>query len=74
LGSKRVFPPLRSLLSWKVESSLVPVDGGSDVVAGEGLLDERGEVGVAAVEKETVEGLVLDFEFEALGAVGEGVQ
>ena len=37
----------------------------------EGLLDERGEVGVAAAEEEMIEGLVLEFGLEALGAVGE---
>ena len=47
---------------------------GGDVVGGEGLLDEGGEVGVAAAEEEMVEGLVLDFELEALGAVGERVE
>ena len=45
--------------------------GGGGGVEAEGLLDERGEIGVAAVEEEVGERLILDFEFEALGAVGE---
>ena len=52
----------------------VGVDGGGDVVGGEGLLNDGVEVGVAAAEEEMVEGLVLDFELEALGAVGERVE
>ncbi len=45
----------------------VGVDGGSGVVAGEGLLDERGEIGVAAAEEEMGEGLILHFESRGPG-------
>ena len=49
----------------------VGIEGGGDGVGCEGLVDDGGEVGVAATEEEMVEGPVLEFGFEALGAVGE---
>ncbi len=43
-------------------------------VTGEGLLDDGVEVGVAAAKEETGFGLVGEFTFEALSAVGLGVE
>ncbi len=53
------------------DSGDVWVDDWCGVVAGERLLDDRRKVGVAAMQQEMIEGLVLDFEFETLSVVGE---
>ena len=49
-------------------SAGVPLAAG---VGGEGLLDDGGEVGVAAAQEDVAGGLVLELGFEALGAEGE---
>jgi hypothetical protein len=56
------------------DSGEVGVEGGGYGVGCKGLEDDGGEVSVAAAEEEMIQGLVLEFGFETLGAVGEGVE
>ncbi len=72
LGGRR-----KGRLPTRGESAPMGMPGRLGLKAGVTVSEEKDcwtrecEVGVAAAEEEMVEGLVLEFGFEALGAVGE---